>query len=131
MGSSRSVAIQGLSMYEQSVWRIHETLRLCLDLLAEEHWYMNNLLPFRRVSPNKICVCHPKSFEDAEEAINMMKADDMLLVSLATLESRLAQRLTDYLAGSTIALSGERMEIGQGVFLFAPQTFSITKMMIA
>lgn len=90
---------------------------------------MDNLLPFQGISPHKIRVFHPKSFEDAEEAINAMKTDDMLLVNLAALESKLAQRLTDYLAGSTFALSGERMEIGRGVFLFAPPSFSITKMM--
>ncbi|WP_236619173.1 cell division protein SepF [Acaryochloris sp. CCMEE 5410] len=88
---------------------------------------MDNLLPFGGLSPHKIRVCCPKSFEDAEEAINAIKADDMLLVNLAALESKLAQRLTDYIAGSTFALSGERMEIGKGVFLFAPPTFSIRK----
>ena len=90
---------------------------------------MDNLLPFQAISPHKIRVFHPKSFEDAEEAINMMKTDDMVLVNLAALENKLAQRLTDYLAGSTFAISGERMEIGRGVFLFAPPSFSITRMM--
>ena len=116
-------------MYVQRAWSICETLRLCLEMVAEEHWRMDNLLPFQGISPHKIHVCHPKSFEDAEDAINTMKADDMLLVNLAALESKLAQRLTDYLAGSTFALSGEHMEIGKGVFLFAPPSFSITKMM--
>ncbi|WP_262562508.1 cell division protein SepF [Acaryochloris sp. CCMEE 5410] len=88
---------------------------------------MDNLLPFGGLSPHKIWVCHPKSFEDAKDAINMMRADDMLLVNLATLESNLAQRLTDYFAGSTFAISGEHMEIGKGVFLFAPPSFSVRK----
>ncbi|MGR3279808.1 cell division protein SepF [Acaryochloris marina NIES-2412] len=90
---------------------------------------MDNLLPFQAISPYKIRVFHPKSFEDAEEAINAMKTDDMLLLNVATLESRLAQRLIDYLAGSTFALSGESTEIGKGVFLLAPPSFSITRMM--
>ncbi|MGR3280200.1 cell division protein SepF [Acaryochloris marina NIES-2412] len=45
------------------------------------------------------------------------------------MEAKLAQRLTDYLAGSTFVISGERMEIGRGIFLFAPPSFSITRMM--
>lgn len=121
------VLFQGLRMYEQNVWSILKTLRLCLDLVAEEHWHMDNLLPFGGLSPHKIRVFHPQSFEEAQKAILAMKADDMLLVNLATVESKLAQRLTDYLAGSTFALSGERMEVGKGVFLFAPSSFSVRK----
>lgn len=131
MGSSRSGAIQGLSMYVQYAWSLYEAILSCLDLVAEEHWCMDNLLPFQGVSPHKIRVCHPQSFQEAEEAINAMRADGVLLVNLATLESKLAQRLTDYLTGSTYALSGEHTEIGQGVFLFAPPSFSITRMMAA
>lgn len=115
-------------MDEQNTWSVCETLRLCLDLVAEEHWHMDNLLPFQRISPYKIRVFYPQSFEEAQKAILAMKADDMLLVNLATLESKLAQRLADYLAGSTFALSGEHMEIGTGVFLFAPPTFSVRKL---
>ncbi|UJB72498.1 cell division protein SepF (plasmid) [Acaryochloris sp. 'Moss Beach'] len=44
------------------------------------------------------------------------------------LESKLAG-LIDYLAGSTFSLSGESTEIGKGVFLLAPPSFSITRMM--
>ena len=80
-------------MYKQTALSFHNTLRLCLNLVAEEHWRMDNFLPFQGISPPKIRVYHPKSFEDAEEAINMMKTDDMLLVNLVALESRLAQRL--------------------------------------
>ena len=123
------LCILGLSMYRQTAWSIHETLKICLDLVAEEYWFMDNLLPFQAISPHKIRVFHPQSFEDAQEAINVMKTDDMLLVNLAALENKLAQRLTDYLAGSTFALSGERMEIGRGVFLFAPPSFLISRMM--
>lgn len=91
---------------------------------------MNNPLPFRGISPNKIRVLQPKTFEEAQEAIILMKLDDMLLVNLTTLESKLAQRLVDYLSGSAFALSGEYIEIGKGVFLLAPPSFSITRMMV-
>ncbi|ABW33075.1 cell division protein SepF [Acaryochloris marina] len=90
---------------------------------------MDNLLSFQGVSPHKIRVYHPKSFEDAEEAINTMRTDDMLLVNLVAVKPTLAQRLADYFAGSTFALSGEYIEIGKKVFLLAPPSFSVKRMM--
>ncbi|WP_261892044.1 cell division protein SepF [Acaryochloris marina] len=74
---------------------------------------MDNFLPFQGISLHKIRVYHPKSFEDAEEAINTMRTDDMLLVNLVAVKPTLAQRLADYFAGSTFALSGEYIEIGK------------------
>ncbi|QUY46253.1 cell division protein SepF (plasmid) [Acaryochloris marina S15] len=52
------------------------------------------------------------------------------LWNVVPLESKLAQGLIDYLAGSTFSLSGESTEIGKGVFLLAPPSFSITRMMV-
>lgn len=87
---------------------------------------MNNLLPFHGLSADGIHLFHPQSFEEAQKAIVIMKAGELLLVNLASLESKLAQRLADYLAGSALALSGKHTEIGKDIHLFAPPTFSIT-----
>lgn len=87
---------------------------------------MNNLLSFEGLSPYGIQLFPLKSFEEAQRAIQALKAGEMLLVDLASLETNLAQRLADYLAGSVLALSGKHTRIGNEVHLFAPPTFEIT-----
>ncbi|MGR3280539.1 cell division protein SepF, partial [Acaryochloris marina NIES-2412] len=49
----------------------------------------------------------------------------LLLVNLADLPFTSAQRISDYLSGSTHSLSGQCTEVGNGVYLFAPPTIPI------
>lgn len=87
---------------------------------------MNNLLPFKGLSPRKIYVYHPISLEEAQDIILAMKSSDTLLMNLATLESTLAQQISDYVTVSTFALSGEHTKLGKDVHLFSPPSLSVS-----
>lgn len=88
---------------------------------------MNNLVIFPGQSSSEIYLSNPRSFREAKEAAHCLKNGQLLLVNLENLSPKSAQRISDYLAGCTNSLFGEYTEVGNGVYLFAPQTFPIVK----
>lgn len=88
---------------------------------------MDNLLSFPRSSTPTIMLFQPTDLSEAEEALAALKAGQMLLTNVNSLQTQDVQRMTDYLRGSTNALSGAHREIGNGVYLFAPPTMKVTK----
>ena len=88
---------------------------------------MNNLVLFPGQSSSEIYLSNPSSFREAEEAVHCLKNGQLLLINLEKLPPKSAQRISDYLAGSAHSLYGEYTEVGNGVYLFAPQSFPIKK----
>ncbi len=72
-----------------------------------------------------ILVLKPKSFRDADNAIASLKAGQVLLLNFSRLQPQSMQRMTDYIAGSTYALAGQTVEVGNGLFLFTPPAINI------
>jgi cell division inhibitor SepF len=87
---------------------------------------MRNLLPLTATSNYKIAFLSPQTFEETREAIEALKEGEIVLFNLAELAPVQAQRIADFVSGSTCALSGHKAEIGNGVMLFAPATAQIT-----
>ncbi|NCJ05889.1 cell division protein SepF [Synechococcales cyanobacterium C] len=86
---------------------------------------MNNLLPISGQSGYNIAFLKPQSFEDAQYAIEQLKQGTVVLFNLAALDPKLAQRISDYAAGSTCAIAGEAREVGNGVFIYTPPSVLI------
>lgn len=87
---------------------------------------MDNLLQFPHVSESTIIFFQPTALAEAEDAIAALKSGQLLLTNVTGLHPDEVQRMTDYLQGSTHALSGEHAEIGNGVYLFAPPSMNLT-----
>jgi FtsZ-interacting cell division protein YlmF len=89
---------------------------------------MNNLLSLGTGGRSqRIAFLTPKSFEETEAAIQALKEGEVLLCNLANLGEAQAQRIADFVSGGTCALSGNKTEIGNGVYLFAPASVTITR----
>lgn len=87
---------------------------------------MRNLLPLTGASSYKIAFLSPQTFEETREAIEALKDGEIVLFNLAELGPVQAQRIADFVSGSTCALSGHKAVVGNGVMLFAPATAQIT-----
>ncbi|KAI9132468.1 cell division protein SepF [Acaryochloris sp. CCMEE 5410] len=85
---------------------------------------MNNLIPIHDLAC-EIVLSYPNTFAEAAIDAQALKKGQLLLVSLGNLPYESAQRITDFLAGSTHSLMGQVREIGNGVYLFAPPSISI------
>lgn len=87
---------------------------------------MNNNLFFAQASTPHVYSMQPDSWEAVEQAIAMLKAGQIVLFNLEGLPHSLAQRLTDFTAGSLCALAGHQVAIGRDVFLFCPPNVKLS-----
>jgi cell division inhibitor SepF len=87
---------------------------------------MDKVVPFLGMNGYTILVLKLKSFSDADDAIAALKAGHVLLLNLSRLQPQSIQRMSDYIAGSTYALAGQQVEVGNGLFLFTPPAINIT-----
>ncbi|MGB7414922.1 MAG: cell division protein SepF [Thermosynechococcaceae cyanobacterium] len=87
---------------------------------------MDNWVPFSGMTGYTVLVLKPTSFSDADNAIAALKAGQVLLLNFSRLQAPSMQRVTDYIAGSTYALAGQKVEVGNGIYLFTPPAINIT-----
>ena len=72
-----------------------------------------------------VVVVAPKKFEDAQEAADHLRAGKPVILHIEGMDRDLTQRLVNFLAGSTYALSGEMHRVGS-IVLFVPAGIEVT-----
>jgi len=86
---------------------------------------MTNLLPLPGISNYTIAVLAPQTFDETAQAVDALRAGTVILLNFANLGTELAQRLADFAAGSTCAISGNQQQLGYRLYLFTPPTVNI------
>ncbi|NJK41894.1 MAG: cell division protein SepF [Acaryochloridaceae cyanobacterium SU_2_1] len=86
---------------------------------------MDNIIPLFSGSGHKISLFRPKSFADVQVAVDQMKSGQLIMFNIAELPAPLAQRLTDFAAGSVSMLGGQTVDVGNGVFLYGSSKVAI------
>ena len=74
----------------------------------------------------EVMVVSPKSFDESLEISKNLIDRKTVVLNLELLDHEQSQRVVDFLAGSTFALSGHQQKIGEGVFIFTPNNVNIT-----
>lgn len=86
---------------------------------------MNNLF-FTQNSEPIVYSMQPDSWESVEQAIEMLKAGQIILFNLEGVSPSFAQRLTDFTSGCLCALAGHQVTISRDVFLFCPPNVKVS-----
>lgn len=73
-----------------------------------------------------VIIVMPKSFDDAQEIANSLKAKKPVVVNFEGTESETAKRIIDFISGTTYALGGEIKKLGRSVFLCAPSNVNVS-----
>lgn len=74
----------------------------------------------------EIVVLEPRSLDDALAAAECLKARRPVIVNLRDAERDLARRIVDFICGVTYAIDGQMQRVGEEIFLFAPNTVTVT-----
>ena len=74
---------------------------------------------------SEVVVIEPRSFDEALEIVEELRCRRSVVLNLQYLDSDQSQRVVDFLSGATHALDGHQQRVGQGVFIFAPNNFTI------
>lgn len=76
----------------------------------------------------KVVLVEPKVFDEVEEIVAQIKNKKTVICSLDGATREDAQRILDFMSGTSFALNGQVRKIGKNTFLFAPDSVSITGM---
>lgn len=74
----------------------------------------------------KVLILKPMDYDAAIEICDNLKARKIIVVNMTSLESKIAQRLLDFIAGASYALGGSLDEIDKGVYIVSPSNVEIT-----
>lgn len=78
-------------------------------------------------SSSRVAVFHPTTFEDVQKYADALKKRDAVIINFENVDETLSRRIIDFLHGVTYVLGGDTQKIGQGVMIFAPSNFDVTK----
>ncbi|SHF05647.1 cell division protein SepF [Clostridium fallax] len=74
----------------------------------------------------KVMIIKPTSFEEAPNICDALKNRKIVVVNTTGLETKIAQRLLDFMSGSCYALTGELQEIERGVYILSPSNVEVS-----
>lgn len=74
----------------------------------------------------KVMVTKPTNYDDAREIAEAIKSRKIVLVNTNGLETKIAQRLVDFISGSCFVLGAQLQEIEQRVYLLSPSNVEVT-----
>lgn len=80
---------------------------------------MSNVIPLFGSSTQKIRLVKPKAFEEVQQVIEQLKLGQLIMLNVSEVSPTLAQRIIDVLSGSVDILSGQAVNVGNGVFLYS------------
>ncbi|NMB01185.1 MAG: cell division protein SepF [Firmicutes bacterium] len=74
---------------------------------------------------NKMYILEPRAFADVKEYVVLLKGRKSLIVRLHHVDKAEAQRIVDFLSGTTHALEGNMRKLGETIFCFTPSSVAI------
>lgn len=85
-----------------------------------------NVIQHPTLTPqSEVVVIEPRGFDEALDIVEELRCRRSVVLNLQYLDSEQSQRVVDFLSGATHALDGHQQRVGQGVFIFAPNNFTI------
>ena len=102
----------------------------------EEETYQENPIKNRKnnlrvishpsASAHELMVIEPRTFEESLEVVNNLRSRKSLILNLHLLDAEQSQRVVDFVSGATHAIDGHQQKVGEGVFVFTPNTVNIS-----
>lgn len=108
----------------------HEEVReelLELPQNSEESRSAANIVSIHTNKTMKVVVCEPESFDEVQILADHLKNRKQIIMNLEATPPDMAQRIIDFLSGTTYALDGHTQQLGRHIFLFAPSNVEIAK----
>jgi cell division inhibitor SepF len=65
-------------------------------------------------------IVKPSAYDEVQEIADHLKNRRPIIVNLEDTEKELAQRIVDFISGTTYAINGNLQKVSAGIFVFAP-----------
>lgn len=86
----------------------------------------NKVLNIHNNISAKIVIIKPTSYEEAVNISDNLKNRKIVVVNTTGMDGKLAQRLLDFMGGSSYALGGDIQEIDKGIYILSPSNVEVT-----
>ena len=74
---------------------------------------------------SKMYILEPRAFEDVKSYVHHLKNRKSLIIRLHLVDKNEAQRIVDFMSGTTHALEGNLRKLGETIFCFTPASVVI------
>ncbi|WMJ81373.1 cell division protein SepF [Clostridium sp. MB40-C1] len=86
----------------------------------------NKVVNIHTSASTKIMILKPSNYDEAIEICDNLKSRKIIVVNMTSLENKVAQRLLDFMAGASYALSGSLEEVERGVYILSPSNVEVS-----
>lgn len=80
------------------------------------------------LSQMTVTINDPQGISDAREIADNLKRNMIVIMNISKVEKDLAKEILYFLSGTVYALGGSSKKVGDGVFLFTPNTVPIKEL---
>lgn len=85
------------------------------------------LVNFNDVNSQRVVIIKPLSLEDGQAVAKEIRAGRICIVNFEDTDTRLAQRIIDFLTGSTYSLGGSVSPVSSLIFVVAPLNVTVSE----
>lgn len=86
----------------------------------------NKVVNIHTTSTAKVMITKPSTFDDSQEICDAIKSRKIVVVNTTSLETRIAQRLLDFVGGCCYSLDAEVQQVEKGVYLLSPSNVEVS-----
>ncbi|MEY7998671.1 cell division protein SepF [Clostridium sp. Mt-5] len=86
----------------------------------------NKVVSIHTTISAKVKIVKPTTYEEAADICDELKNRKIIVINTTGLETRIAQRLLDFMGGASYALGGDLEEIEKGVYILSPSSVEVS-----
>ncbi|MGR6835642.1 cell division protein SepF [Syntrophomonas erecta] len=94
---------------------------------TEEGKNMANVVSIHTAKTMKVVVCEPDSFDEVQVLADHLKNRKQIVLNLENTPPEIAQRIIDFISGTTYSLEGHSQQLGKNIFIFTPSNVEIAR----
>jgi len=104
----------------------NEEIDETIEPVIQNNRKSNKVVNIHTSSAIKVIITKPIAYDEATDISDALKSRKIVLVNTTALETRIAQRLLDFISGSCFALGGELQEVEKSVYILSPSNVEVT-----
>lgn len=86
----------------------------------------NKVVNIHNSASAKVMVVKPASYDEAREIAEAIKNRKIVVVNTTDMETKIAQRLVDFISGACCVLGAQLQEVEQRVYLLSPSNVEVS-----
>ncbi|MCM8711013.1 cell division protein SepF [Clostridium sp. SYSU_GA19001] len=86
----------------------------------------NKVVNIHTAAAAKVVIIKPNDYEEAANISDNLRNRKIVVVNTTSLDSKIAQRLLDFIGGACYALGGELQQVEKGVYILSPSNVEVS-----